>query len=180
MWPGVVRLVRTPTVLAGVLLLAVLVTILPETTYAVEEGRKSGLWNLVKAAPVIGGHTSIVLLVLAPAGAAGIAALLASVPARRGWVYLAAFVGFVAAQTLSPQLWQRYHEPFILVMLTLMSADALRPGGPAWARAWRWAGPIVLAAMLGGLSAYTVATDTPAVPLPTGDFERSAAYEPIE
>lgn len=182
LWPGLQRLVRSPAVLTGVVLLALVLVILPETSYAAETGRKSGLWNLVKVLPVIAGHTSPVLLVLAPVGAVGIAALLSQMRPRRGWMYLAAIAAFNAAQTMSPQLWQRYHEPFILIMLAMMSAEVSRGGAAvqAWARAWRWAGPIVLAMGLGALTAFTLLTDSPAAALPTGDFERSEAYEPLD
>ncbi len=185
MAPGLRRLMRSPGLVVGVVVAAVLVTVVPETSYAAEVGRKSGLWNLVKAVPVIGGHTSPVLLVLAPVGAVGIASLLAQLRARSGWIYLSAFVAFVAAQTMSPQLWQRYHEPFILILLAMMSAEALRAGAETdrvarWVGLWRWVGPMVLAVVLAAVSARTVLTDRAAVSLKTGDFERSRAYEPLE
>lgn len=180
MVPGLRRLVRNPGVLIGVIALVVVLVAVPATSYAPELGRKSGLWNLVPKVPLIAGRTSPVLLVLAPVGAIGIAALLAQVRARRGWIYLGAFVAFNAAQTMSPQLWQRYHEPFILMVLALLASEGSRLAVPGWARAWRWAGPMVLGVGLGALTALTVATDKPAVPLKTGDFERSTAYEPLD
>jgi len=183
MWPGVRRLLRCPGLLVGIVVAAALLTVVPETSYAAEVGRKSGLWNLVKVAPVIGGHTSVVLLVLAPVGAVGIASLLAQLRARSGWIYLSALVAFVAAQTMSPQLWQRYHEPFILILLAMMSAEAVGGAGVQVSRpvrVWRWVGPMVLAVIFAGVSARTVLTDRAAVSLDTGDFERSRAYEPLE
>lgn len=184
MLPGLKRLMRTPGVLALVLVGALVVTVVPETSYAVEAGRKSGLWNLVKLLPVMGGHCSPVLIVLAPIGAVGIASLMTSMDRRSAWVFVGAIVAFVAAQTASPQLWQRYHEPFILMLLSLMSATAWRTtgdqDGPRWASAWRMLGPVVLAMGLGALSVWTVLTDKPAVSHDTGDFERSVLYEPIE
>jgi len=180
MVPGLKRLLRSTGVLLGVVALVLVLVTIPATSYAPELGRKSGLWNLVLKVPLIAGRTSPVLLVLAPVGAIGIAALLAQVRARRAWIYLGAFVAFNAAQTMSPQLWQRYHEPFILMILALLAAEGTRLTVPAWARAWRWAGPMVLAAGLGALTAFTVINDKPAVPLETGDFERSRAYEPLD
>lgn len=181
-WRGLRRLFHSPGVLFGVIALALIVTILPVTTYDASVGRKSGLWNLVKAAPVIAGHTSTVLIVLAPFGAVLVAGLLAQMRARTGWIFLGAIVAFVAAQTMSPQLWQRYHEPFILMMLALMSAEAVRDehgqaGGLT--RLWRLAGPALLGIGLGAVSIATIASDKPAVSLPTGDFERSVEYEPL-
>lgn len=178
---GLRRLWRSPGVLVGVIVLALLLTLIPETTYAADAGRKSGLWNLVKAAPVIAGHTSVVLVVLAPIGAVLVAGLLSQMRSREAWIYVGAMSGFVAAQTASPQLWQRYHEPFILMLLALMSLEGVRgvrAGGRA-ARVWRVVGPALLGLMLAGVSFWTIATDKPAVSLPTGDFERSVDYEPL-
>jgi hypothetical protein len=181
MAPGLRRLMRSPGLLVGIVVLALVLVVVPETSYAAEVGRKSGLWNLVKIVPVIGGHTSPVLLVLAPVGAVGIASLLAQLRARCGWIYLGAFTAFVAAQTMSPQLWQRYHEPFILIVLVMMSAEALGDAEVSRAvRVWRWVGPLVLALIFASVSARTVLTDRAAVSLKTGDFERSRAYEPLE
>jgi len=94
---------------------------------------------------------------------------------------LSAFVAFVAAQTMSPQLWQRYHEPFILIVLAVMSAEVVDEGEVSRpVRVSRSAGPIVLAGIFAGGSRYTVLTDHAVVPLKTGDFERSRAYEALE
>lgn len=178
---GLRRIAHSPGVLVGVVVLALLLTTIPETTYAAEEGRKSGLWNLVKAAPVIAGHTSLVLAALAPIGAVFVAALLAQMRSREGWIYLGAMVGFVAAQTASPQLWQRYHEPFALMLLALMSVERAHAGGTGGraCRFWRVLGPALLGLGLAGVTFWTIATDKPAVSLPTGDFERSVEYEPL-
>lgn len=181
-WSGFRRLLRSPGVLIGIVLLAVLLTAIPLTSYDASVGRKSGLWNAVKAVPLIAGHTSPVLLVLAPLGAVLIAGLLAQMRPRAAWIFLAAIVAFVAAQTASPQLWQRYHEPFILMMLALMSAEAMdtaHRASPGALRVWRLAGPTLLALGMGVLSVWTIATDKPAVSLETGDFEKSVDYEPL-
>ncbi len=181
--PGFRRLCRNPGVLIGAIVLALMLVVIPETTYATDLGRKSGLWNLVKAAPVIAGHTSVVLIVLAPIGVITIASLLAAIDRRSAWIYLGAFVAFNAAQTASPQLWQRYHEPFILIMLALMAAAVVRARRGADeaspVRLWQLLGPALLGCALGALSIWTVLNDSPAVPLETGDFERSVDYEPL-
>lgn len=181
-WDGLRRLMRTPMVLAGVILLAVVLTVVPETTYDASVGRKSGLWNLVKVAPVIADHTSLVLLILAPLGAVGLASLLAQVRARAGWIYLGAMVAFVAAQTASPQLWQRYHEPFVLMVLALMCAEVVGPdraSAHGLVRTWRIAGPMLLGVAMGGLTVWTLATSREARSLDTGDFQRSVEFEPL-
>lgn len=181
-WNGLRRLLRSPGWLVGVVLLALVLTAIPLTSYDASVGRKSGLWNAVKVVPLIAGHSSPVLLILAPLGALMVASLLAQLRVRSAWIFLAAIVAFVAAQTASPQLWQRYHEPFILMMLALMSAAAIsneKHEAPTGLRIWRLVGPVILSLGLGALSVWTIATDKPAVSLETGDFQKSVDYEPL-
>ncbi len=178
-WTGLKRLAVSRALLGVLVVAAVCLVIIPTTTYDVDAGRKSGLWNLVKTVPTIAGHTSPVLLVLAPVGMVLVAGLLAQVPRRAGWILLGAITGFVAAQTLSPELWQRYHEPFILIMLALLCAHARHGSDSRALNVVRMLGPVLLAVALGVLSAYTILTDTPAASLRSGDFERSVEFEPL-
>lgn len=148
------------------MLAAAVVAAVPETTY-IHEQRSTGLWNLVKIGPVIGGHTSVVLLVLAPAGAWALLAWFCALGPRARWMFLCAFGAFAAAQTATPLCWQRYIEPHLLMLLAL-SAAAVGPVAPAGAcrgverviraaaPAARVAGPLVLAALFATLTARTI------------------------
>lgn len=136
---------------AGALLAAV-----PDTTYSVEFGRSSGLWNLVKALPTIAGHTSPVIVVLSSCGALALLAWWRAVGPRNGWICLGALVAFAAAQAFAYQLWQRYNEPMVLLMLAVMASRSRRSCAPDRpGSAARAAGPAVLAMLLAALSAYS-------------------------
>lgn len=156
-------------ILAGVI--GLLLAVIPETTYLFEP-RGSGLWNLVRAMEsrgiVIGGHTSPLLVILTPIGAVAFCGWIAMVPTARRWLMLAAFVGFMAAQTANTNAWQRYIEPGWLMLLAVAStwgwhssserAPRIANHSTALARTrfdltrpaalWRWIGPLALAAIL--------------------------------
>lgn len=143
----------------------------PETTF-VYEARATGLWNLVKVAPVLGGRTSVVLLVLAPLGAVALCAWAAALPTRARWLFLGALAAFAAAQTASPLCWQRYIEPFLLGLFTLGAATTADAPGRAAAAA-RWAGPALLGAACAALTAATLLrAEAPPDTEPTPDGRR--------
>ncbi|MCC6675667.1 MAG: hypothetical protein IT436_00860 [Phycisphaerales bacterium] len=164
---------RGPVLLAGAL--GLLAAVIPPTSYDYDHGRSSGLWNIAQKLPVIAGHTSVLLLVLTPLGAVAIAGWLAAVPRRERWVYLAAVAGFIAAQAASPQLWQRYSEPMVLILVALWASRCITtppPEAPGGARgkligaaaAFRLAGPAALALLYSGVSYRTIATAEPVKP----------------
>jgi hypothetical protein len=121
--PAACRLIRdhagTASFAIGIGLLAALI---PETTNNPEAGRYSGWWSLTAKAPVLMGRTSLIFVVLAPIGAVLLAGALRSVPRRAGWTLLAAFAGFTLAQSSTALSWQRYHEPFLLLLLAILAA----------------------------------------------------------
>lgn len=148
--------------LAGIALAAI-----PETTFSISHGRYSGLWNLVRAldALTIAGHTSPVLLILAPIGAVLLLALLAGQSARERLVFGAALAGFIAAQAASRDLWQRYSEPFLLMLIPLMAARFPMPIGPRPQRLAKLL-PLALAAALAAVTAVSLARSRPAEVIP--------------
>jgi hypothetical protein len=125
---------------AGLLLAAV-----PATSTDADAGRSSGWWNVLGHVPAIAGRTNPAMLVLCPAGAALLASALASLRPRERAVMSAALLGFVAAVTATRFSWQRYHEPFVLMFLAMLSA--LQPGGRPSAR-WMAASIASLCALL--------------------------------
>lgn len=62
------------------------------------------------------------MLVLAPAGAVLLASAIGILAPRRRAILWAAVAGFVAAVTATHYSWQRYHEPFVLMLLAMLSA----------------------------------------------------------
>ena len=167
--PAGLSLVRErPGVVGLVLLASLTIVAVPATTYSVDDGRYSGLWNAVNRLPVIAGHTSPLLLVLTPVGAIALASWLAGVGPRSRWIMLAALAGFTAAVTATLNAWQRYHEPMLLLSTILMSGlcvareprHIVRP----IVNALRLAGPGALAMVLIGLTAATFVRGRPPGP----------------
>ncbi len=160
--PAAWRVLRERPMGLGLAMLAgVVVAAIPETTY-VHEPRSTGLWNLVKVAPVIGGHSSVVLLAMAPLGVWAVWAWFAALGAKERWFFVGTLVAFTAAQTANPLCWQRYIEPLMLMMMGLGAASIIaNPAGtePGKARGFerflrhaapfaRMKGPAVLAFLL--------------------------------
>ncbi len=158
LWPTLARLPRRVWILASVVgALALVAAAVPETTWSTSAGRYSGWWNIIRAAPVLGGRTSVVVLALAPLGGVLLTLWLAATPARSRWIVLAALVGFAAAQTASHNVWQRYHEPFLLVVLALMASSIVGAEGvqtrAGLFRPARALGVMAVIALLGALTA---------------------------
>lgn len=134
----------------GWLLLAVvaglLAAVLPATTYDMDAGRWSGIWNLTRAAPVLLGRTSLLMVALSCWGAVMFAAWVRSVPRREGLILLAGLVAFAAAQTANHHAWQRYVEPFVAILIAL-AASRVPSGRTRPERVW-WLGPLALIGML--------------------------------
>lgn len=110
------------------LLLGLACARIPDSTYDLEGGRSSGLWNLAKVGPVEGG-SSVVILGLALVGAISVVVWVRALPQKHGVVFLAALAGFVLAQTANHNCWQRYVEPLVLILCSLAAASVWRAGG---------------------------------------------------
>jgi hypothetical protein len=102
----------------------VLLSALPETTYDMEAGRWTGLWEVAGRLPTVGDH-SLLMVALAGLGAAWISAWALTLAPRDALVWLVACLGFTAASSASADAWQRYVEPFVLIMFAL-AASRLR------------------------------------------------------
>ena len=163
LWPGIAKLWREsrPTVVL-IALGAIAWAIIPETTFK-REPRSGGLWGIVEKLDGAGlnfaDHTSPLIVLLAPIGAVMLAAWLATINDKRRWIVGAAVGAFIAAQSLNANCWQRYHEPFLLMLFALISA-AYGPGPEAVGTlrrsntlaALRIVGPLALAALLGAIT----------------------------
>lgn len=176
--PAGVRLVRSrPLIVLAAAVAGAALAAAPRTTF-LYEARATGLWNVVKHAPVIGGHTSVVLLALAPAGAVALCAWAAALRARDRWMFLGALAAFGAAQTAGPLCWQRYIEPFLLGLLALGAASIVDVPGRAAAAA-RWWGPAALGAACALLTGVTLLrAEAPPDTEPTPDGRRKVRELP--
>ncbi len=164
-----IRVVRSHTPVAVVTLAVTLaLVIVPSTAYSPDQalGRWEGLWALAGKLPNIAGHTSVLILGLALVGSASLLGLLARLPRRDGALVLTALAGFASTQAVAFQLWQRYHEPLVLMVLGVLACRAhaadsggLGEGSAFERRARRWAhvGPLLLAMGLAAMTAFKVA-----------------------
>lgn len=106
--------------------IALLASLIPNTTYSIDQGRWTGLWNLVRATPSIANHTSPLLLALAIFGSVSLVAWLSAWPTwPQRLVILAMLLGCTAAVAAGSELWPRYVEPMALIIIALSAAHAL-------------------------------------------------------
>lgn len=140
--------------------MGLLAAVIPATTMSVAEGRWSGMWTIAAKLPSVG-HTSLLIAACSTLGGMIVAAMMLGMRVSQAAVLATSVAGFVAAQMASFQLWQRYNEPFVLIMLIiccgplLASNDVTEPPRPLSARWWwrlRIAGPLVLAVLLGAVT----------------------------
>jgi hypothetical protein len=132
-------------------LLGMVAALIPATTADLHAGRFSGWWGVIERAPVIGGRTSLLVLLCAPIGAIVLASALLGLHARARAVLGVSFLAFVAALTANYYCWQRYHEPFLLVLVPMLCV--LQQQGTPRATGWRMLAPLAFAAMLAVISA---------------------------
>lgn len=125
-------------------LLGLAVGISSPTDWEPDAGRVSGLWNLAKLLPSVA-HRSLLITLLASLGGLLATALLALAGSRDRLIAIAAALGFVAAQTLSHFVYERYYAALIFFLTILLVAD-IRSRQPA-APQLTLAGPAVLAVL---------------------------------
>ncbi|MBN8598774.1 MAG: hypothetical protein J0L78_13970 [Planctomycetes bacterium] len=165
-----------PVLLVAVAAGGFLLAVLPNTTHDPASGRVTGIFHAVKALPDIADHTSILFPPLAALGAVILFSFLRAMNPRARWVMLGALLGFSIANSVNPQLWQRYHEPFILMWIILASSLAVWGGSAAKPGRLAVIGPLALAALLAfvsyrGIFHERVATDAHFTP---GNVEPAA------
>ena len=140
---------------AMVILLVLLAACLAvPTTHDLPAGRFSGLWNIAAKLPTVG-HTSPFMVGLAALGAVCLLSLAARLDPRTRLIFLGGVLGYAAASTANHDLFQRYVEPFALMLLALMSAMGLKPTTAPAAR--HAIGPVVLAAAFLSLTMLSLA-----------------------
>lgn len=158
------RLILIAGALAGLV-----VALVPATTHSVAEGRWSGLWNIAEKLPTVG-HTSVLIAMLSMLGGLIVAAMVLGMRVSQAAVLVTTIAGFAAAQMASFQLWQRYNEPFVLIILIISCGpllgsndvtEAPRPLSGLWWWRLRIAGPVVLAALLAVVTVIELRKATP-------------------
>ena len=152
--PALIRSLRDHTRLMGLAAaVGLAVALIPPTTMDRDAGRYSGWWSLAGVGPALFGRTGLVFLVLAPGGAVILASALRAIPQRPRWVLLGALVAFAAAQSSTINAWQRYHEPFLIVLLAMLAALQPPDLRSTAFRTARLPAMLVLVALFGAIAA---------------------------
>lgn len=129
---------RYRLLLACVVIAGLVITIVPPTNFDYLAGRRTGLWNLTRHACVLFGRTSVLIAALAPIGGVVLASFVVLLRerglARDAWILLATLAGYAAVLTASNEVWQRYVEPLVLVVMVLLSARVGFDAAPPSAR----------------------------------------------
>ncbi|HYE60866.1 MAG TPA: hypothetical protein VD997_02625 [Phycisphaerales bacterium] len=157
-WPHALRLWRTQrTTLLVILALIFVAACIVPTNHDYEAGRRSGLWNIAAKLPLIAGHTSPFMLALSMLGALAILALAAANDPRRRLILIAAILGYTAASTANHDLFQRYVDPFALMLFALLSSGGTGlPTGVPFNRLLHYLRPLTPLALSLALLAVTL------------------------
>ncbi|MFZ9689933.1 MAG: hypothetical protein ACO3DS_08870 [Phycisphaerales bacterium] len=155
-----VRRIPVP-VMASTVALGAFIALAVPTSYDMDAGRWGGpLWGIVQRAPAIADR-SLVLLVLAPLGAATLLLLVKRAhESMRGGAGVAlglGMIGLIAANTANSQCWERYADLPVMVLLVWLSSLGVR-GRCAEDRRALLIGAALLAVVQGVLSAWLVVT----------------------
>ena len=177
-WESLRKLVNEQAWIAFLAAIVGLVlAVLPETTPDRTAGRATGLWHIVRKTPQIADHISVLVAFLSMMGAVVLMGWLRAMNPRSRWIMLAAMAGFITANSFNPQLWQRYHEPFVLIWTILAASLAVWSGerleGPT--RRVAVFGPTILALLLAYVSFRGIGMGREAIDggLTPGNVEKS-------
>ncbi len=158
-------LIERPAAILLLMGLGAALAVIPSTVPNPDLGRSSGLWTLAAQVSPVANHTNPVIAGLAILGAVSVGAWCQRLGRRDGLILVAALAGFALSLTASFHAWQRYVEPLVLILLALCSCRL--PGGPfgslpkneIWHRysnETESTGPVVLAMLLGSITAWTI------------------------
>jgi len=145
---------RRARLVAAALIGAAIGALVP-TDFSEEAGRYSGYWAIVRVAPEIGSR-SVLLILGSAAGAVTCLLWLTTLPRRTSLIIAAALLAFIAAQSANHYAWQRYHEPFILMLVPILAVCVRESDPGARWRFWRDFGPVVFALLLALVTGATV------------------------
>jgi hypothetical protein len=140
-----------PFILSG-LAAGIAAGLIPHTTF-VPFFRRSGMWLLARHTPVFLGRSVVIALLTIFGGLVG--GLFVMVLKRRErFIFGTALACFTIVQCANQSIFERYYEPFVLIVLGLATARiyAADESGISWK--WRASGPAILAAAQIGFTAF--------------------------
>lgn len=146
----------------ALLVATVIVAVSAPTSYSEDAGRFSGLWNIAHKLPAPAAR-SILIVPLAVVGGITLIAWSSYLESRARWVLISAFLAYAAAMTASFQVWQRYVEPCVLLLVFLMCVEIVRRNTNNQAiRSQLVVGTTVLASAMAGITALKLVASKPA------------------
>lgn len=134
LWPED-RAIR-PAVVGAVI--GLILGLIPASSYVYPE-RYSGYWPVIQKLPTFADRSPLFVAMAIFGGAIAAAALWRHRPRQR-LILGTALAGMTAAQMLTPYLWQRYYEPFVLIWLMLVAAEPSQQPASPRRRTLQWAG----------------------------------------
>lgn len=143
--------------LIAALIVGALIGLAPQSTFSLESGRFGGWWGAIDKLPTVLGRSPVYVLG-SLAGAVAVVVWGSMLGRRDAWVYAGTLLSFTLSQTANLESWQRYHEPMLLMMiLIILARSPVIRGTPRGLMI----GSVLLAAMLGSITALQLREQTP-------------------
>ena len=135
------------------LFVGALIACAPATTFTYRStDRASGIWRIARYTPVLFGR-STGIAVMALAGGLVCGAVSLTLSARDRWILGGAAFLFIAISVANRSAFQRYNEPFVLILLALAAARSTGAAGFSRTRCALMAtGPLTLALIQAGIT----------------------------
>ena len=149
-WPRCREMLRSRRVRQWLIVgaaLGAVAGIVPATTYKYPE-RATGLWNVVRLAPVFADRSPVVIAASAIGGAT-VVMWLCVLPRNARWIHATAWGSFITAQAVTGLAWQRYYEPFAIILFALAASEVTRTHAGRRPRPICLLGPATLTLALG-------------------------------
>ena len=160
-WPELRRRLREsprdfkPYLLAG-LAVGLAAGLVPHTTFD-SFFRRSGIWVLARHTPVFFGR-SVAITMLTISGALACGVLFTVLTRRDRAIFGAALLCFAVVQCANRSIFERYYEPFILLVLALATARIAAGGDVRTSWRARAAGPLLLGLLQIGYTIWSLST----------------------
>lgn len=181
---------RRPLLLGLAVAIGAGLALIAHTNYDLAAGRYGGIWNISRKLPTIA-NRSLFMVGMSVAGAVSIACWAYALDFRRRWLFLGCIAAYFTAQLANAWVYQKYSEPFFLILFALAASaiavpeiepvDRTRPAAAALSAVasprrkillvLRHAGPAALAALFLAITLLSYRSAKPPILLPPGAVE---------